>query len=188
MYLTKSPATSTCLLIIIALVLNCNSKPNNEVITINGTIGSHFNLSSTHKIEKHNRKEFLKEVESILDKIEKLDKYYSYINLGKDNEANEIIKADSILSKSNQFGIAHGYMVVKMKELGILFSPLIQCHDFGDSHLISISEKDLVLLDEYLDNKIEIELKIEKIGHIEMNKINVYKLNKINKPVNSPRK
>ena len=100
-------------------------------------------------------------------------------------EAKEIIETDSILSQSNEFGLAYGYSLIKMKELGILYSPLIQCHNFEESHLISISERDLLLLDNYLNQKIEIELEIEKIGYFEMDKTNIYKLVEINQLENN---
>lgn len=174
--------------IIIVTNLNCNSTINNETITIVGTIGNSFHLSSTHKIEKHERKDLWKEVKPFLNKIEKLDRYYSYLNSGKEHKANEILKSDSTLSKTNQFGIGISYMMAKMKELNILYLPLIQSSNLHDSHLISISEKELILLNEYLGKKIEIELEIEKIGYIEMDETNIYKLRRINQPENNSQK
>ena len=103
----------------------------------------------------------------------------------KDKEAEEILKNDKVLSKSTEFELAFSYSVIKMKKMGILYTPLIQCHNFEESHLISITEKDLISLDKYLNNKIEVQLKINKIGFIEMDKTNIYKLVEIEKTENN---
>ena len=70
----------SCLLAFNLLCFECSSQSNDEIILVKGTIGNQFHLSSTHLSSKNERIEFIMEVEPILDKVDLLDKYYSFEN------------------------------------------------------------------------------------------------------------
>ncbi|MEO0726070.1 MAG: hypothetical protein AAFZ63_16120 [Bacteroidota bacterium] len=152
------------------------SQTNGEIISVKGEIGNQFHLSSTHNIDERHRVEFLSEVEPILDKIDLLDKYYSFENQGRTNDARELLESDSTLADANMFGLGYGYMIAKMKELDILFQPLIQCEGYGESYLISLTEEELIALEDYLNKGREVGLVIERIGVMEMDQTDVFKL------------
>ncbi|MEL6655744.1 MAG: hypothetical protein AAFP77_16920 [Bacteroidota bacterium] len=159
----------------ILLSLNAYAQASGEIISVKGTIGNHFHLSSTHKIEESNRMAFLKEVEPILDKMELLDQYYTYESRGMTIEANELLQSDSLLAEANAFGLAYAYTVVKMKEMEILFLPLIQCNGLTEGHLISLTEAELDSFEAYLNKNIEVVLLLEKIGFIESDGTTLFK-------------
>jgi len=145
-------------------------------MTIKGMIGNQFHLSSTHRIKEEDRDVFYAEAQQIEDEIAQLDQHYAFLNMGMDKEAAQILEGDSLLSQFNSFGIAYAYMVVKLEQLGILYKPLIQCHSLGETHLIVVSNQDLIALEQYLNKPIEVELRIVKMGYFEMDETTIYQL------------
>lgn len=168
--------------VLLLLNIQCSPKIKQETITFKGTIGNKFFFSRTDRFKKAERAKIDKGLGDMEKKMGKLDKYYHYLNLGKEKEAKEVLKSDSLLAKEPEMGLGFMYMFVKMKQLGILYRPLIQFHKMSGC-LISITEQELVALDKYINNKVEVKLKIKKIGAIEMDHIQVYRLVKIYKHV-----
>ncbi len=171
--------TTYFLFMVLSTTLSCYGQTRQAPITIKGTIGNQFHLSSTHIIKGSDQEDLLNELNDYFIRINQLDQYYAYKNADQEEEAEAIVASDRILSATNEFGIAYSYMMVKMSQLDILFKPLIQCHQFHESHIITITEKQLSSLEKYLNNRVEVELIIEKIGEIEMDKTSVYQLKRI---------
>ncbi len=159
-------------------LLSCNPKSNN-MLTVKGTIGNKFHFSTSSHIIGDEREELLKGIEVYSDKMDKLEQYFAYINEGKEEEAKKLIQADSVFSKTNEFGLYAGYFLTEMKALNVLFLPLIQSNSLEYAHLIVITEEELKLLDDYLNQEKEVELVIEQIGHFKSDLSVIYKLKKI---------
>lgn len=151
---------------------NCKS---NETIKVQGTVGNKFFFSSTQRFTEEERSELLLNMETDIKLANKLDEYYKYQNQGDEENAKLILESEEELRNTNEFGLGALYILTKMYENDILFKPMIQCHQFHESHLISLSEDQLTQLEPFLNSK-EVEVTLLKIEKIEMDRITLYKL------------
>ncbi len=155
------------------------AQNNSDTINLNGTIGNHFHLSSSHNIQEDKRAMYLVQIDSLSDKIAILDKYYTLQNDGKNKEADDLLESDSTLSKMNAFGISMLYMMKKMQDLDILFLPLIQCSN--SDLLISCDLEQLTELEDYLNSDKEVQLTCVYITSIPLDRTEIVKLIKIDR-------
>ncbi|MEO1517527.1 MAG: hypothetical protein AAFV95_21060 [Bacteroidota bacterium] len=144
----------------------CQAQTPSDTIVLKGTIGNHFHLSSTQNIPQEQREEYQRERAALASKMKLLDRYYHLQSSGAQQEADQLLASDDVLSQKNKFGIGLLYTMAKMQELDILYKPLIQCST-GD-YLISCDPGQLETLKPYLNKNKEIQLTCRYIATIPM--------------------
>lgn len=143
---------------------------------LKGEIATSFHLSSTNKIELKERPSFEKELEVYIPKMKVLTKYFELQNQGKENEAKKVLKKDKFLSKKEPFELAYMYTLIRYKEMGVLYQPCFQIHDKSEVRkLIFCTEEQLKTIKE--KGRREVEVECTYIGKLNMDNVEVYKLN-----------
>jgi len=163
----------TLIMIIVMLMLFAACK-GQDIKIFKGRIDYKFHLSSTDEVDGKQKIELEKEIEEYYKKRDLLSNYFSELNLGKTKEAEDLLKKDKSLSKVDNFTLSYRFMLLKMKELGILYKPLIQIDDeTAQGIVISCTREQL---EQLLANESEVELTAEYVGELLVDNVKAYRL------------
>jgi hypothetical protein len=151
-------------LFVFSFLLSSIAIKAQDLKTFTGHIDTHFNLSSTHNLNDQGRKEAETNIAIFAQKRPLLIDYFSKLNAGDEQGAAGLLKQDSVLSKNSEFSISLVFLMLRMKELNMLYKPCIQLND--DSPDINIISCSIEQLNELLKEDREYVLECRYLGEL----------------------
>jgi hypothetical protein len=161
------------LLIVIGTGLQVSSN-GQDLATFTGTIDYKFHLSGTHTLNEDKKKEFETDIEFYSQRQQLLTDYFTKQNSGDNDGAKRILKKDKMLKGKDDFTLAYMFLLVKMKELRILYKPCIQINDDkAEGIIISCTTEQF---EGMKNNKRQYTLECRYVGELIVDKTKAYEL------------